>query len=226
MNVRCVNNWVDVLATCLISGRYSLWSLFATRCIISNNIDGAAGALHNMNALLDEEHRIAVGTDIYDEVIKQQTKFECNNCTMLIDKQIGKDEKGEPIIKKVIVQNKINRSDIQVIEVLLSSITSLVLQSKTIKVWICPNCKTQNELLGTNIIQPSTENPYYYKTVPECPIRSDGCASRLGYKQKFHAWFYNYSEELENAMMEYRISYVAQHGVDMDESIGEKLDIP
>lgn len=209
-----------------ISGRYNLWSLFATRCIISDNIDGAAGALHNMNALLDEEHRVAVGTEIYNEIIKQQTKFECDNCTMLIDEQTGKDDSGEPIIKKVTVQNRINRTDIQVFEVLLPSLVSLVLQKKINKVWVCPNCKTEHEVLGTNIILPSTENPYYHRVVPDCPVRSDGCASRLGYRQKFHVWFYNYSEELENAMMEYRISYVAQHGIDMAENIGEKMDIP
>ena len=48
-----------------------------------------------------------------------------------------------------------------------------------------------------------------------------GLSSRFGWEQKFAKWFYNFLEEIQVSMKNYRVEYISQNGHDM-EDVGYK----
>ena len=198
-----------------ISGRFNLWSGYALKCVDINNYAGAIGALDNMNALLDEEHRVTVSTEIYNNKITKETTIACKHCTMMEEVTIHKgedDERKEPVE----VPTKIRFKDIKIVSLISSLLESVLSNQSSYKVWFCPECKGENMLSSSNIVEDEFESPIYHRVVPKFDIAFDGISERLGFKERFRSYFNQYSQEIENAMMEYRLDYIALHGEDME----------
>jgi len=176
--------------------------------------DAAISALDNMNALLDEEHRITIDTDLYNETLAAEKFFVCGSCTetktQIVDE--GTDEEHK---EKIVVPSEIPYSKVHVFEMVNGFYDSVVTKQKKSKVWVCPKCQYVNKLSCTEIIKPVREDPYYIGVIPERPRRVGG--NRLGFVEKINWYFQNYTKELEYALMNYRIAYIREHGEDMVE---------
>lgn len=195
-----------------ISGRFNFWTNYAVRCLSFQNIDGAISGLNNMNALLDEDHRITVSTREYEAQILSDRFYQCNFCTDLRNETVnaGTDEE---FVQKIECPTEIGHSQIHVFELVPTYYESVITKHKKNRVWICPKCKHMNKISQTEIIKPEREKPYYLKVVPDPPKRTS--SNRVGFEKLFNEYFNNFSEELENAIMLYRVDYIAEHGEDM-----------
>lgn len=204
-----------------ISGRFNQWTGLANKLFAAKDYQGAVGALNNMNALLGEDYRIIISTDQYRTKLAEEKWFQCNYCTME-QKQIVNPGDEEEIAEYKTVPYEVNYSDIKVFELRTGFLEYAMLATKANKVWRCPNCKNINKMSQTGVIESEHENPSYFKVVPDPPIRTS--SNRVGFDKNFQVWFNNYSKELENALMNYRVDYIKEHGEDMSDLDFEKGD--
>ena len=180
--------------------------------------DGAIAGLYNLNGCLTGDYIVTISNRDYEKSTHVENFFQCNFCTMTIDEIVNKDQEDE-FKKKIEVPTEIPYNKIEIFDMILSTIEGLVLGSKTVKAWICPNCKKENTKDNEwNIIIPKKEKPFYRKVVPEPPIRRHGLSTKLGYNDKFSDWFYNFLEEIQVSMRDYRIEYISQTGHDMEDT--------
>lgn len=204
-----------------ISGRFAFWTGHAIRSRASRDYDNAIGALNNMNGLLDEDHRITVSTQVYEDKVMSEKFFQCNYCTMTISQTVNEGEEDEHT-EKAKVPNEVNYADVHIFRLRGSYLQSVLLDTKDSKVWRCTSCKNLNKLTNTVIIESEREKPFYIKVVPDPPTRTT--SNRFGFDKKFNDYFNNFFEELENALMNYRVEYIKEHGEDMANLDFEKGD--
>jgi len=201
-----------------ISSSFGFWRTFAVNKISQKDYNGACAGLYNLNGCLTEEYVITISTNEYEKAVQEQSYFQCDHCTMMIEEITNKGRDDESRVK-VEVPTEIPYNDVRILNLISPLIESIVTGNQIQKVWVCPKCKKNNIMSGEwNIITPRKEKPYYLKIVPECPIRLSGLASRFGWEQKFAKWFYNFLEEIQVSMKQYRIEYIAQNGHDMEDS--------
>ena len=165
----------------------------ALECIRSKNYNGAAAALNNINALFPDEYRVAINTVKYDQAMQDRITYLCNHC-----------------------KTETSYSKIRIFTVNHSLVLEVISGEKTQKVWICPECKKDNEMRNTKVFSEKMAEPYYLKIIPRCPVRLSGLKSRFGFDGKFSSWFYKYFCELEYQLGLYRIEYQSQQDQEDD----------
>jgi len=165
-------------------------------CLYNKDYAGCVASIYNMNALLPDDYRVEVNTQRYDEVSHDKLIVVCSNCNA-----------------------EIPRNEIKLIEKFLGLLKSMILETHTIKVWVCHNCKQENELARTKMIKDSHKNPFYYKLIPECPQQKDGLSARSGFHNKMTKWFFTSLEEIDHQLGLYRKEYEPEgERDDIDES--------
>ncbi len=201
-----------------ISSSFGFWRTFAVNKISQKDYNGASAGLYNLNGCLTEEYVVTISTREYEKAVKEQSYFQCDHCTMMIEEKTNKGEDDE-IREKVKIPTEIPYNEVKIFELVSPLIEGIITGNKTIKIWVCPKCKKENVMNGEwNIITPTKEKPYYLKIVPECPVKLSGISTRLGWDNKFSKWFYNFLEEIQVSMKNYRVEYIAQNGHDMEDS--------
>jgi len=205
-----------------ISGRFNQWTAYANSQHEKRNYLGASAGLMNMNALLDEDHRVTVDTKQYNKQMNNDTLYCCNYCNMELKEKVNSGEENERYEYRN-VKREVSSSDVKVFDLRTLLIEDILTSKKSNKVWVCPHCQKQNKLLETDIIIPQREMPFYLGIVPESPKLHSGLQNRLGFHDGYSKWFHNFSEELEHALMIYRVDYIQEHGSDMTD-FGLKMD--
>jgi len=201
-----------------ISSSFGFWRNYAVNKITQKDYNGASVGLYNLNWCLTEEYVITISTPEYDKAVQDQSYFQCDHCTMMLEEITNKGKDNETRVKTE-VPTEIPYNNVKIFELINPLIDSIISGNQIQKVWICPKCKKENVMNGEwNIITPTKEKPYYLKIVPECPVRLSGISTRLGWDNKFSNWFYNFLEEIQVSMKQYRIEYIAQNGHDMEDS--------
>jgi len=201
-----------------ISSSFGFWRTFAVNKIAQKDYNGASAGLYNLNGCLTSEYVISISTSQYEKAVQEQSYFQCDHCTMMIEEITNKGEDDESR-EKVKVPTEIPYDEVKIFELINPLIYSIISGNQITKVWICPKCKKENVMNDEwNIITPTKEKPYYLKIVPDYLVRLSGISIRLGWEQKFANWFYNFLEEIQVSMKQYRIEYIAQNGHDMEDS--------
>jgi hypothetical protein len=155
--------------------------------------------LNNINALFPEEYRVRIITHAeYKKALQDNVYYICNFCT-----ELREGENHE-------TPTEVASSHVHFEEQKNGLIVEVLSKSKTTQIWKCPKCRSINNVSNTKVIKERSEEPFYHKVVPPCPVKLSGLSNRLGFHQKFSAWFYKYLEELEYELGLYRIEYAAQ----------------
>ena len=204
-----------------ISSSFGFWRTFAVNKISQKDYNGATAGLYNLNGCLTDEYVITISTSEYGRAVEEQSFYQCDYCTMQIEEITNKGQDNELRVK-VKVPTEIPYKGVEILQLANPLIEGIISGQQIAQVWICPKCKQDNILNGGwNIITRKRQMPSYLKVVPECPIRLSGLSSRFGWEQKFAKWFYNFLEEIQVSMKNYRVEYISQNGHDM-EDIGYK----
>jgi hypothetical protein len=205
-----------------ISGRFNQWTAYANAQLENRNYTGATAGLMNMNALLDEDHRVTVNTKQYDRQMDTGTLYCCNHCEMKVKEKVNEGEEDEHFEYRN-VKREVQSSEVVVFDLKTILMEDVLTGRKSNKSWRCIHCKNYNKIVETEIIVPQREQPFYLGIVPEAPRRISGLSNRLGFHDNYLKWFHNFQEELEHSLMIYRVDYIQEHGQDMAE-FGLKMD--
>ena len=142
---------------------------------------GCWGALNCINALLPKKYRVILDNIRYDEKSKISFIYCCGLCSEQID-----------------------QSDVHIFDYVLDELQFLALDEKTVKVWRCPECNEINYLSNTEIIKDMLAQPSFLQTVPLPPKRQNGLLGRMTYRKEFSKWAWNFLNELEERMAQFR----------------------
>ena len=142
---------------------------------------GCCGALSCINALLPEKYRVI----LYDIQFKDKSKISFTYCCGMC-------------------QAESNESKIDIFDYHLTALESLTTDEKTIKAWACPECTVMNILSDTKIKKDMLAQPSFLQTVPLPPKRENGLLGRATYRKEFSAWGWNFLNELEEKMAQFR----------------------
>lgn len=205
-----------------ISGRFNQWTAYANAQLENRNYLGSTAGLMNMNALLDEDHRVTVNTKQYDRQMDTGTLYCCNHCEMKVKEKVNEGEEDEHFEYRN-VKREVPSSEVTVFDLKTILMEDVLTGRKSNKSWRCNHCKNYNRITETEIIVPQREQPFYLGIVPESPRKISGLSNRLGFHDNYLKWFHNFQEELEHSMMIYRVDYIQEHGQDMAE-FGLKMD--
>ena len=201
-----------------ISSSFGFWRTYAVNKIEKKDYNGASAGLYNLNGCLTDEYVVTISTRGYEKAVQEQSYFQCDHCTMEIEEISNKGEDDE-VREKITIPSEIPYNEVEILEMISPLVEGIITGNKTIKIWVCPKCKKDNVMGDAwNIITPTKEKPYYLKIVPECPIKLSGLSTRLGWDSKFSKWFYNFLEEIQVSMKNYRVEYISQTGHDMEDT--------
>lgn len=157
---------------------------YGIQCINTRNYSGIVASIYNINALLPDEYRVEIDTEKYTELMRTKVSVVCEKC-----------------------KTETNRYEVRFIEDLLPFLEQIIVGSKTIKVWICPNCNNKTNLNDTKMIEELHKSPFYHKIIPEAPPRGVGLLARTDFHNKVVKWFFNSLEELDHQLGLYRKEY-------------------
>lgn len=174
--------------------------------IDSHKFLNAIGSLYAENGMLPKDYQIQISDQLYNEKIKHSELALCNFCTSEYDSLIDKDKKEERPTEH-------DFNVLRVYESVLPSELSFILGKDTDKLWLCPKCHKTNRLAVTKFIKPELQKPFFLGIVPNPPQRNDGIDDVQSYYKKIRKWVWNFLDELEFKMGEYRRNYIPKNGV-------------
>ena len=148
-------------------------------------------------ALLPDDYKPIINTEMYYEKIKGRRLIFCDVCTTLNE-------------KKVAVPTQHARENIETYEMLLSNEDQFLMNQETCLVWTCPNCENTRPLLGSTIRNETFQRPFYTGIIPDMPRRV-GLHDRIGFSRKFKDWYQIAFREIENQIGLYRAEYAGQN---------------
>ena len=136
----------------------------------------------------DEEgimkYRIRISDIEYEKLTAVNTEAQCNKCKAFTD-----------------------YTKISVFDLIVPLVVEILSGSGTSKVWICPQCKEENVITNTDILENHLQEPYYLGVVPKPPQRKEGLSDRGAYDRKVTAWAWNVIAELEERSTQFREDY-------------------
>jgi len=200
-----------------ISENFGYFRQLAINQMEKKQFVSASSSLYNLNACLGEDYLVTISTIKHNQAVKDRSAYQCNYCTMSLKKIINQGEENEHT-KEIQVPNEIPISKIKIFDMIIPLVDSIVCGNKTMKIWMCPECGKENNMMDTKKIVPQNVDPFFLKVVPNSPIKLTGISNRLGFNEKFQNWFNNFLEEINWQEVLYRKEYKNQHGFDMEES--------
>ena len=195
-----------------IAQNFGYYKNLAINSLQRKDYDGARSALMNLNTSLGNDYLVNISTEQYEDAIKTQLMYQCSNCFQTEKKIINEGEDDE-YTKEIQVPSEIPDKEVEVFDMILPLIASVVQNAKTQRVWFCPKCNYENHMATTAKIMAERQKPYYLKIVPDSPVSKRGLDRDFPFK--FGLWFYNFLEEITAQEVLYRKEYVSQHGEDM-----------
>ena len=202
-----------------LSGVFNSWRDMYKKSMSSGDWVDASLALHNMNGALDVDYRLPISSVDWDKNADSYLVWKCRTCTSTETKTINKGEDDE-YTKEVEVPTTSRFEDVKLFDVICNLELSLMSGQKSLRMWICPKCKTEDTVRSVEAEQLAYPSPHYRGCIYDEPIRPNlTIATRRGsYPNQMEAWCRNYSIELEHQLAIYRLEYIKQNGVDMEDS--------
>jgi|APSaa5957512535_1039671.scaffolds.fasta_scaffold12220_6 hypothetical protein len=144
------------------------------------------GAIISLNSELpadddDKKYRIIMDSMAYEEQVKQNYIIVCKKCKV-----------EHPYYS------------ITFFNVNLSKEKSTILGISKERIWLCPKCSEENQLLTSKIIESSLQKPYYLRTVPEPPKAQHGLLSKMQFDIDMENWVWLVLPVIEDGFARYR----------------------
>ena len=150
------------------------------------NWRGCIGSIISLNSELpadedDKKYRIILDSALHYETVKQNYLIVCKKCKV-----------EHPYYK------------INFFEVNLSKQSEIIFGVQRERVWLCPKCKTENQLLTSKIIESSLQKPYYLRVLPEPPKAKHGLLSKMQFDIDMEKWVWLVLPVIEDGFARYR----------------------
>ena len=159
----------------------------ALRAYDHNDLQKGVIAIRSIIALLPEDFKLTISSEKYQVEKKATRKLECTHCHEETDfGQITVATLEHPPSK------------------------SILLRRKSYQIWICPNCKKDNDVEQTKSFLEQHPDPCYLKIIPNPPVKKT-IFDRPGYEYSWKNWFELAFPEIEQQISLYRTEYVSQN---------------
>jgi len=141
------------------------------------------GSLFALNALLPEKYRVEISNPTFEETIraKETLMATCKYC-----------------------KENFEYKNLHAVQVLLTYETHYVSGQQYEKLWTCTKCHKDNQLGETELVQNVLKKPYFIHVVPEPPQRHEGLMARSTYHTKVTSWVWQFLDEIEERMAQFR----------------------
>lgn len=199
-----------------ISSTFNFFRAYAVNALARLDYTEAAAGLYSINSSLDEKYIININDEEYKRQTAESRFYHCNFCTMEVDKIVNKGEEDERV-KKELVPARISSDQVDLFDWMPPGLLSVMTSHERIKAWRCPECDEVNPLASTNIVNVKETKPFFRSVVGNPPRRGVGISTRTTFMFDFKKWFFDFLEQLNHTMMNYRVDFAAQHGADMAE---------
>ncbi len=206
-----------------ISSTFNFFRAYAVNALAREDYTEAAAGLYSINSSLDEKYIININDAEFKEQMAESKFYNCNFCTMEIEKVVNKGEEDE-CTKKESIQIRISSSKIQIFDWEPPGFLSVMTGHEKIKAWRCSGCQEINPLVSTNIIHVKNTKPFFRSVIANPPRQGIGITTRLTFRSDFKRWFFDFLDQLNHTLKNYRIDFAAQHGSDMDPTYQDKGD--
>ena len=153
----------------------------AIHALQTKNWSAMHGALNGINSLLPVDYQVVISTQDHEQLAKTEITYACGSCSESIDK-----------------------SNVQVFELMPDSMQSLLHGRTFNKVWNCIKCHSTNMLNTTAISQTMLQNPTYLGIVPDPPERKNGLMDRMKFNIEIERWGWLLLNEEEFKMAKFR----------------------
>ena len=153
----------------------------AIHALQTKNWSAMHGALNGINSLLPVDYQVVISTQDHEQLAKTEITYACGSCSESIDK-----------------------SNVQVFELMPDSMQSLLHGRTFNKVWNCIKCHSTNMFNTTAISQTMLQNPTYLGIVPDPPERKNGLMDRMKFNIEIERWGWLLLNEEEYKMAKFR----------------------
>lgn len=126
-------------------------------------------------------YRVTISDMEYKEATKPEINAICYHCN-----------------KKTLYES------VQIFDLLLPVIDSILSGNEYVKVWICDHCNKECNLHDTAFSRTTVQEPYFAHCVPKAPEKKDGLGGRTSYIKNIKNWIMVFLIELEERMGQFR----------------------
>ena len=200
-----------------ISENFGFFRQTAINQLEKKQYTNSATSLNNLNSCLGEDYLVTISTTLYHEAVDNKSVYQCNSCTMPFTKILNEGEENQ-YTKEIEIPTEIPSSKVRFFDIVIPIISQVIQKSSVMKIWICPECNSENIKDETKLYVPQNVNPFFLKVVWDTPLVQSGISNRLGFDEIFHDWFDTFLKEINWQEVLYRKEYKAQNGFDMEES--------
>lgn len=158
------------------------------------NYTNAFGALGGMNACLPKEYQVDVSTVRYQEATKTNLIVQCRHC-----------------------KKEFKRTELKILNITTSLLESIFTGSNKMKRWVCIGCHRENRLSNTKMVQEKSQNPQFFRVVPDPPQRQNGLSDRNSYHGETENWIWKCLAEIDYQAAKYRTDNWNREETDPDE---------
>ncbi len=143
------------------------------------------GSIITLNAELpaddgDHKYRIIIDSTVHYDAVKQNFIIICT-C-----------EAEHPYYQVVFFDVNLSKQD------------QIITGIEKERIWLCPKCKVENQLLTSRIVRSSLQKPYYLRTVPEPPQSKQGLLSKLQFNRDMEDWVWLCLNAIEEGFTRFR----------------------
>jgi hypothetical protein len=198
---------------------FAYWRKQKDDALAINDWDKMSLALRHMNGALPIEYRIIVNDELWNQQKDHYIVWKCSNCTTTEHKTINEGEENE-YVKEIEVPTTSNLKDIVLFTEHCLGVLTLLTESKTREMWICPSCKNIASVGSKETQLKRHEMPHYRDCIYSEPSKPlTGLMRRRGaYPLLMRKWGENFSIELERKLVLYRIEYAPMESMESMDS--------
>ena len=150
----------------------------------NHDYDTCISCVYSMLALMPDEYRLEVNTDKYNELVRLRSIVVCSEC-----------------------KKENNYDDVEIDDRLVPFDISILLGSKTEKVWICIFCKFENEFTSTKLEKEIRKEPAYFEVIAKPLPTPRGLEGRTFFHSKMVSWWNNAVIEIDHQLALLRTNY-------------------
>jgi hypothetical protein len=201
-----------------ISIRYNIYSGSLISSVSNSRRDWnlISFNVNSLNTLLTSKYTIPISDEIWENRHYIQQTRCCNHCHTKKYKTIT-DEEGNTSKEYYEDRTEVPIKEIQIIDETVSLVTSILLQAKSRKVWICPQCKTTNLITETPRSNKEYQSNATFGVIYDKPKYS--LAVRASYDRLCMVWLTCFLREIDMGLMAFQKEYFDQHQSEMREDI-------
>ena len=201
-----------------ISIRYNIYSGSLISSVSNSRRDWnlISFNVNSLNTLLTSKYTIPISDEMWESRHYIQQTRSCKHCHTKKFRTIT-DEEGNSSKEYYEDRTEVPVNEIRIFDEKVDYVVSILINSKSRKVWICPQCKETNLVSETPKTNKEYQSNATFGVIYEKPKYS--LAVRSSYDRLCMQWLTCFLREIDMGLMAFQKEYFDQHQSGMKEDI-------